>query len=76
MRVVMPILEFHPILGGAQRQLRSLAPMLRARGVDVHVITRAVAGRPAREHFEGAEIHRLPAPGPKAVASLAWTVRV
>lgn len=73
MRVVMPILEYHPVLGGAQRQLRSLAPLLEARGVDVHVITRAVAGQPARERFEGAEIHRLPAPGPKAVASGVWT---
>lgn len=73
MRVVMPILEYHPVVGGAQRQLRSLAPLLEARGVDVHVITRAVQGEPAREHFEGAEVHRILAPGPKASASLVWT---
>jgi glycosyltransferase involved in cell wall biosynthesis len=73
MRVVMPILEYHPVVGGAQRQLRSLAPLLEARGVEVHVVTRAVPGQPTRERFEGAEIHRLPAPGPKALASLVWT---
>ncbi len=73
MRVVMVILEYHPIVGGAQRQLANVAPRLAARGVEVHVITRAVIGHPARERHEGVEIHRLPAPGPKAFASIVFT---
>lgn len=73
MRVVMTIIEFAPILGGAQRQLASLAPLLAARGVEAHVITRAVPGVPAHEHVAGAEVHRLAAPGAKATASPIWT---
>ena len=35
MRVVMLILEYAPIMGGAQRQLAALAPLLVERGIEV-----------------------------------------
>jgi len=73
MRVAMLILEYAPITGGAQRQLAQVAPRLQARGVDVQVITRRAPGLPARELRDGVRVHRLPAPGPKALASAVFT---
>jgi glycosyltransferase involved in cell wall biosynthesis len=73
MRVAMVILEYHPVLGGAQRQLESVAPLLQERGVEVHVLTRAVEGWPREQQIDGVRVHRIPAPGPKAVASLVFT---
>jgi glycosyltransferase involved in cell wall biosynthesis len=60
MRVAMPILEFHPIVGGAQRQLASLGPLLAQRGIEAHVLTRAVPGEPAEEELDAIRVHRLP----------------
>jgi len=60
MRVAMPILEFHPIVGGAQRQLASLGPLLAQRGIEAHVLTRAVPGEPAEEELNALRVHRLP----------------
>lgn len=74
MRVVMLILEYAPILGGAQRQLAALAPLLVARGVEVEVWTRAVEGRPREELVDGVRVVRLPSPGPKASASAIFTL--
>jgi glycosyltransferase involved in cell wall biosynthesis len=73
MRVAMVILEYAPILGGAQLQLAQVAPRLRARGIDVHVLTRRVNALPAREEIDGVPVRRLPAPGGKLTASLAFT---
>ena len=63
MRVVMLILEYHPITGGAQRQLASLAPLLRARGAQIEVWMRAVRGLPRSESIDGVSVHRLGWPG-------------
>jgi glycosyltransferase involved in cell wall biosynthesis len=65
-RVVMLILEYHPITGGAQRQIASVAPLLRARGAHVEVWTRAVAGLPRSESIEGVTVYRLGWPGSTA----------
>jgi glycosyltransferase involved in cell wall biosynthesis len=73
MRVVMVILEYAPITGGAQRQIAALAPPMMRRGVEIHVLTRRRAGLAAEEMLDGVRVHRLPAPGPKAIASLVFT---
>ncbi len=73
MRVAMVILEYAPITGGAQRQLAALAPLLQRRGAEIHVLTRRQRGLAARETLDGVAVHRLPAPGPKPSASLAFT---
>ena len=73
MRVAMVILEYAPITGGAQQQLAQVAPRLRARGIDVQVLTRRYAGLPARETVDGVPVERLPAPGSGARASLIFT---
>ncbi|MCA9872151.1 MAG: glycosyltransferase family 4 protein [Anaerolineales bacterium] len=74
MRVDMIILEYHPIVGGAQRQLAMVAPRLQALGVEVRVLTRRYAGLPAYEEIDGIPVHRLPAPGPKLTAALSFTL--
>jgi len=74
MRVVMVILEYHPITGGAQRQLAQVAPLLQRAGVDVQVLTRREGDLPAYEEIDGVPVHRLSAPGPKAVASAVFTL--
>jgi glycosyltransferase involved in cell wall biosynthesis len=66
MRVVMLILEYHPITGGAQRQLASIAPLLRERGSEIEVWTRAVRGLARRESIDGVPVHRLGWPGSTA----------
>ena len=71
MRVVMLILEYHPIMGGAQQQLASVAPLLRARGASVEVWTRAVRGLPRSEVIDGVPVYRLGWPGALATASFA-----
>jgi glycosyltransferase involved in cell wall biosynthesis len=74
MRVVMIILEYHPIVGGAQRQLAEIAPLLRDAGVDVQILTRRARGLPAYELIDEVPVHRLPAPGPKAIASVVFVL--
>jgi glycosyltransferase involved in cell wall biosynthesis len=73
MRVAMLILEYHPINGGAQKQLAALGPRLQRRGIEIHVLTRHVDGYPARDVVDGIPVSRLPAPGPKASASAVFT---
>jgi glycosyltransferase involved in cell wall biosynthesis len=69
--VAMVLQSYPPVLGGAQRQVRQLAPLLADRGVRVHVITRRVPGTPGLAQEPGATVERLhvPAPGPAASAA-------
>ena len=73
-RVAMLIQAYHPHVGGAERQLMALVPLLQERGVDVHILTRRYSGLKSFEMIGGAPVHRLPIPGPKPVASLAFTL--
>lgn len=73
MRVAMVILDHLPLEGGAQRQLAAVAPLLERRGVEVHVLTRRAPGLARRAEVAGIPVHRLPAPGTKATASLGFT---
>jgi glycosyltransferase involved in cell wall biosynthesis len=72
-KVAMVILEYAPIIGGAQRQLALLAPHLKALDVEVFVLTRHSPGLAAFEMVDGVPVHRLQAPGPKVTASLLYT---
>jgi glycosyltransferase involved in cell wall biosynthesis len=71
-RVAMIIQDYHPMLGGAQRQLAALAPLLKAQGVHVSVLTRRYSGLSSFEQVDGVPVYRLPIPGPKPVAALAF----
>ncbi|QTA88363.1 glycosyltransferase family 4 protein [Desulfonema magnum] len=73
-RVVMISHGYYPRVGGAERQLAALTPLLRDQGVDVHVITRRDPGLVAFERVHGIPVYRLPVPGPKVTASLSFTL--
>lgn len=65
---------YYPRIGGAENQLRAFLPSLRAKGVDTIVLTRRYDPElPAFEKIEGFSVYRMPAVGPKAVASLLFT---
>lgn len=73
MRVVMLITSYHPIVGGAERQLAQVAALMRADGVDVHVVTRIHPGLAAEEEVDGVPVHRVGAAGaPKPIAAAAF----
>lgn len=73
MRVVMLITSYHPIVGGAERQLAQVAALMCAEGVDVHVVTRIHPGLAAEETVDGVPVHRVGAAGaPKKVAAAAF----
>ena len=72
--VGMLIQGFYPRLGGAERQLQALIPPLRARGIDVTVVTRRYPGLAPRARVSHAAIYRVSIPGNRIVASLAYTL--
>ena len=70
MRLLLTSDFFHPIIGGAERQVGLLAEALAGHGHDVRVATTAQPGLPARDVVEGIAVDRLvgiasalPAPG-------------
>jgi len=71
-RVAMITQAYLPHVGGAERQLSSLVPLLHSRGVQVNILTRRYAGMLAFEEIDGSPVHRFPIPGPKLVAMLSF----
>ena len=74
MRVAMLTQRYLPHVGGAERQIQGLAPLLRRRGVDVVVLTRRDSGLAKYESIDGTPVYRLPAAGPKPIAALSFVV--
>ncbi len=70
----MLIQRYHPLIGGAERQIRAVAEHLQSRGVQVSILTRRYAGLSAFETIGGVPVYRLPIPGPKVTASLSFTL--
>ncbi len=76
LRVAMLIQAYYPRLGGAERQLASLAPLLMDLGIEIQIFTRRYDK--ALEPFEmigNVPVHRLPVPGPKPLAALSFSLR-
>lgn len=73
-RVVMLILDYYPRVGGAQQQLALQAPLLQNQGVDVTVLTRRFPGLAAQETIAGVPVIRLPAPPPKPLAAMLFSL--
>lgn len=74
LRVAMVITSYHPIVGGAEKQVAQLARLMRAEGHDVHVITRHHPGLAREEEIDGVPVHRIAAPGPKAAQAAAFVL--
>lgn len=72
--VAMIIQAYLPHVGGAERQLAALAPLLRERGVTVHVLTRRYEGLAAYEEIGGVPVHRLAIRGHKVVKSAMFSL--
>lgn len=75
MRVVMLIQSYLPVLGGAQRQVQRLGPLLRDEGFEVIVVTRRPPGTPLREAEPGLAVRRVPGPDTGPRGSLNFTLR-
>ena len=75
LRVAMVIQNYLPSVGGAERQLASLVPLLQGRGVTPIVITRGREGRPEHDTIAGGQVIRVPVSGPKIVQSLQFVDR-
>lgn len=69
----MLIQGYAPLVGGAERQLGTVAPLLQARGVRVSVLTRRHPGLAAYSDIDGVAVHRLAIPGNRATRSAAYS---
>ncbi|MCW2600003.1 MAG: glycosyl transferase group 1 [Frankiales bacterium] len=74
MRVAVLIQGFAPRIGGAERQLLAVLPLVQRLGVEVVVLTRRYPGLAGYEEVRGIPVHRLPVPGPRPAASLSYTM--
>ncbi len=69
----MVIQSFLPVLGGAQRQVDLLGPLLAHRGADLTVLTRRPPGTARREQRAGLEVRRMPGPNRGSLGSVSYT---
>jgi glycosyltransferase involved in cell wall biosynthesis len=75
LRVAMIIQAYYPRLGGAERQLSSLAPLLKDMGVEIQIFTRRYDRELSPfDMINNVPVFRLPAPGPKPVAALSFSL--
>lgn len=73
-RVVMLTPGFYPSVGGAEKQALELSKALKAKGVEVRVLTRRLGGLPAEDAVAGIPVHRTAAIGRGVVNALAFMV--
>jgi glycosyltransferase involved in cell wall biosynthesis len=73
-RVAMIIQDYHPLVGGAERQLAALAPLLRKQNVEISVLTRCYSGLLPYQLIDDVPVHRLPIAKFKPLASLMFTL--
>ncbi len=69
----MIIQGYHPRIGGAERQVGALAPLLQQLNVGVTVLTRRYPGLEPSAVIDGVPVFRLPIPGPVPLAALTFT---
>lgn len=70
--IVMLTANYHPYVGGAEGQARTVAAELARRGIPVRVVTRRLPGLKSREKIDGILVERLPAWGPGALGALVF----
>jgi glycosyltransferase involved in cell wall biosynthesis len=59
LKILMVIPTFKPVVGGAERQLEGIAPLLTKLGCTVEVVTRRLSGAPAVDDSAGYRVRRL-----------------
>lgn len=70
--VVMISANFHPYIGGAEKQALEVSKALKSRGVQVLVLTRRLKGLSSYEEVEGIPVRRLAAWGKGLLSSLIF----
>ena len=73
-KVAMIIQDYLPRLGGAEKQLEALAPLLNKHGIEIEILTRRYPGLARFEFIDGVPVYRLPIFKTKALASLIFTL--
>jgi glycosyltransferase involved in cell wall biosynthesis/O-antigen ligase len=72
--VAMVIQNYVPALGGAERQLANLVPLMARRGIEPVIVTRHCPGRPRHDEIAGIRVLRVPTRGPKPLRSAIFIV--
>ncbi|MBE9639283.1 glycosyltransferase family 4 protein [Salipiger mangrovisoli] len=79
LRICMIISSYHPIVGGAEKQVAQLAGLMIGQGHEVYILTRRYPGLPAEETLDGVKIRRItmrkPAQGMGFIVGAARMVR-
>lgn len=73
-QVAMIIQDYFPRLGGAEKQLSALAPLLKERGVELYILTRRYPGLGKYELIDEVPVYRLPIFKTKTLTSLIFTL--
>ena len=73
-RIIMISHGYFPRIGGAERQLMDLAPLLQKKGIETHIITRRLTGTVAYEIIKGVPVYRLPTLKDKTFSSILFTL--
>jgi glycosyltransferase involved in cell wall biosynthesis len=58
MNILMIIGQYYPIVGGAQKECRNQAEMLRKKGINVIILTQYIKGLPEYEEINGIPVFR------------------
>lgn len=62
--ICMVISSYHPIVGGAEKQVAQLARLMTEGGHRVQIVTRRYPGLAPREEIDGVQVSRIPNSGP------------
>lgn len=59
LRICMIISSYHPIVGGAEKQVAQLAGLMTGQGHEVYILTRRYPGLAAAETIDGVKVRRI-----------------
>lgn len=74
LRVVMLIQSYHPCQSGESQQLLATAPLLKAQGIDLHIVTLRQPGLNRFEIVHGIPVHRLSIPMNSPLRSMSFSL--
>ncbi|WP_353473906.1 glycosyltransferase family 4 protein [Salipiger sp. H15] len=77
LRICMIISSYHPIVGGAEKQVAQLAGLMIEQGHEVYILTRRYPGLSAAETIDGVKVRRIAMRKPvKAVGFILGAARM